>query len=151
MQLCDWTLFAVAAALWWRWRAGFELGYFWGLGGTLQALLTPAIDASVGFFRLFGFFFAHSLIVVGVVYLMLARHYRPEPASLIRVIAASEFYLVSALAVNAWTGGNYGFLSRRPSTPTLLDLFSDTPWLYVLQINLAALLCFLLFYTPWLI
>ncbi|MCA1659394.1 MAG: YwaF family protein [Verrucomicrobiaceae bacterium] len=39
MQLCDWTLFAVAAALWWGWRAGFELGYFWGLGGTLQARL----------------------------------------------------------------------------------------------------------------
>lgn len=151
MQLCDWTLFAVAAALWFGWRTAFELGYFWGLGGSLQALFTPAIEASVGFVRLFGFFLAHSLIVVGVLYLMLARGFRPHPASLVRVIVASELFLVAALAVNACTGGNYGFLAQKPSTPTLLDLFSHTPWLYVVQLNLTALLLFALCYAPWLI
>ena len=151
MQLCDWTLFAVVAALWFGWRTGFELGYFWGLGGTSQALFTPAIEASVGFIRLFGFFLAHSLIVVGVVYLMLARGFRPRPASLIRVIVASEFFLVVALTVNALTGGNYGFLAHKPSTPTLLDLFSDVRWIYILELNLTALAIFGLFYAPWLV
>src|SRR3954471_23675411 len=36
MHLCDWGLLAVAGALWFRWQLGFELGYFWGLAGTIQ-------------------------------------------------------------------------------------------------------------------
>src|SRR5262245_28330122 len=44
MHLCDWALVAIAGALWFRWQLGFELGYFWGLAGTVQALFTPAID-----------------------------------------------------------------------------------------------------------
>lgn len=151
MQLCDWTLFAVAAALWFGWRTGFELGYFWGLGGTLQALFTPAIDANVGILRLFGFFLSHSIIVVGVVYLMLARGFRPQPASLIRVAIASEIYFVTALITNGLTGQNYGFLAHKPPTRSMLDLFSDTWWLYVVQLNLTGLVMFAFFYLPWLL
>src|SRR4051812_39824790 len=44
MHLCDWGLLAVAGALWFHWQLGFELGYFWGLAGTVQALFNPAID-----------------------------------------------------------------------------------------------------------
>jgi len=41
MQLCDWAMFAVIAALVTRRRGVYELAYFWGLAGTLQAILTP--------------------------------------------------------------------------------------------------------------
>jgi uncharacterized membrane protein YwaF len=52
MQLCDWALLAIAASLWFRWRTCFEVAYFWGLAGTLQALFTPAIPADrTGFER----------------------------------------------------------------------------------------------------
>src|SRR6476620_7707307 len=71
MQLCDWVLFAVAGALWFRWQLGFEIGYFWGLAGTLQALLTPAISPDEPWWRLFSFFFAHALIVVSVLHLLI--------------------------------------------------------------------------------
>src|SRR6516225_5893305 len=47
MQLCDWALFTTSAALWWRWRPGFDLSYFWGLSGTIQALFTPAIASDL--------------------------------------------------------------------------------------------------------
>ena len=47
MQLCDWALFATSAALWWRWRAGFDVAYFWGLAGTAQALFTPTVASDL--------------------------------------------------------------------------------------------------------
>jgi len=149
MQLCDWTLFAVAAALWFRSQACFEVSYFWGLAGTLQALVTPAIDATAVWWRQAGFFLAHSGIVIGVVFLLLALKMRPR--SLWRVVLWSEVYLVTALLVNALTGENYGFLTRRPPNPSMLDLFSDTRWLYVLQINLTAICFFVALYVPWLV
>lgn len=150
MQLCDWVLFAVAAALWFRWQLGFELGYFWGLAGTLQALLTPAIAPTEPWWRLLSFFFSHALIVAGVLHLLLSERCRPWPQSLPRVILCSEIYLVAALLANHLTGANYGFLSAKPLQPSLLDYFSDQHWLYVLQINLTALVFFPLLYLPWL-
>src|SRR5882757_5227538 len=54
MQLCDWALFAVVAALLGRWQTSFELAYFWGLCGTIQALFTPAIASDTVWWRQVG-------------------------------------------------------------------------------------------------
>jgi hypothetical integral membrane protein (TIGR02206 family) len=152
MQLCDWALFTISAALWWRWRAGFDVAYFWGLAGTAQALFTPAIGSNLYCPRLLVFFFIHAGIVAGVLHLLLTRRFRPEwPRSIVRVAIWSEVYLAVALLANALTGGNYGFLSHKPTTHSMLDLFSDTHWLYVVEINLTAWLFFAILYLPWLI
>lgn len=152
MQLCDWALFTIAAALWWRWRAGFEVAYFWGLAATIQAIFTPAIPPDLHWLRKMGFFFIHAGIVAGVLHLMLTVRFRPVwPWSIVRVVLASEVYLAVALTVNALTGGNYGFLAHPPSTPSMLDLFSQTHWLYVVQINLTAFGFFAVLYLPWVV
>ncbi len=149
MHLCDWALFAVVGALLWRSQTCFELGYFWGLSGTVQALFTPAIASDAEWWRLLGFYLDHAGIVAGVLFLLLVPKMRP--LALWRVLLWSEVYLASALAVNALTDGNYGFLSHRPEQATMLDLFPDARWQYVAVINGVAVLFFLVMYAPWLI
>ncbi len=149
MHLCDWALLVTAAALSWQAPRCFEVAYFWGLAGTIQGLLTPALDPALAAWRQVGFFVIHSGIVVGVLFLVFAKHMRPTPASLVRVFLWSELYLAAALAVNAVTGQNYGFLAHPPLTPSLLDVFPQTPWLYVATINAVALAAFALLYLPW--
>jgi hypothetical integral membrane protein (TIGR02206 family) len=151
MQLCDWALFAISAALWFRRRTCFEVAYFWGLAGTFQALFTPAIPVDLHWFRKFGFFFIHAGIVVGILHLLATPRWRPTRRSLVHVVVASEVYLAAALLTNALTGGNYGFLSHKPPTASMLDLFSNDPVLYVVQLNLTAFVFFGALYLPWLI
>jgi hypothetical integral membrane protein (TIGR02206 family) len=151
MQLCDWALLAISAALWFRCRTCFEVAYFWGLAGTFQALFTPAIPVDLHWFRKFGFFFIHAGIVVGILHLLATPRWRPTRRSLVHVVVASEVYLAAALLTNALTGGNYGFLSHKPPTASMLDLFSNDPVLYVVQINLTAFVFFGVLYLPWLI
>ena len=43
MNLCDWAEIALIVALLTRRQFAYELGYFWGLGGTLQGVLTPPL------------------------------------------------------------------------------------------------------------
>jgi hypothetical integral membrane protein (TIGR02206 family) len=149
MQLCDWALVTVVVALLRRSQVCFELAYFWGLCGTLQAIFTPAIAPGLQWWRLIVFFLDHAAIVAGVIFLMLVTRMRPR--TLWNVFIWSEIYLVAALTVNAWTDGNYGFLSHQPATPSMLDLFSDTHWLYVVEINGVGLLFFATLYAPWMI
>ena len=74
-----------------------------------------------------------------------------RPRGLSRVLLWSEIYLACALAVNALTGANYGFLAHRPAQSTMLDLFPDPHWLYVACINATALVFYAAIYLPWLI
>ena len=148
MQLCDWALVAAVIALTLRSQTCFELAYFWGLSGTVQALITPAVDTTTTC-RVFGFFVIHAVIPSGVLWLMFEFKMRPRSGAYLRVFLWSEAYLALALLANAMTGGNYGFLAGRPATHSLLDFFSDTRWLYVLQINVTGLLFFLVLDLPW--
>jgi len=149
MHLCDWALVVVVVALLRRSPVCFELAYFWGLCGTLQALFTPAITPEMDQWRLVVFFVDHATIVASVLFLILVGGMRPR--TLWNVLLWSEIYLLTALTVNAWIDGNYGFLSHPPSTASMLDLFSKTHWLYVVEINGVALLFFAVLYVPWMV
>ena len=71
MQLCDWAMFVIIVALWTGNRRWLEIAYFWGIGGTLQAILTPNLRFGFPDLRFISFFVAHSGIIVGIVFLML--------------------------------------------------------------------------------
>ena len=148
MHLCDWALVATVFALVLRWQLCFELAYFWGLAGTAQALITPALD-SPEFWRIFAFFVVHSGIPASVLWLIFDFKLRPQRGAILRVALCSQLYIAVALAVNAATGGNYGFLSGPPAVRSMLDMFSATRWLYVLEIDLTGLFFFFLLGLPW--
>lgn len=150
MQLCDWTMIAVVVALLKENRKRWlEVAYFWGIGGSLQAIFTPNLQFGFPDFRFFTFFLDHGAIVAGIIYLMLSRKFRPTLASVWRTLLWSEIYLVVALVIDQVTGVNYGFLLHKPEAASLLSLLSDSRPLYILQINLVAIFFFALLYAPF--
>ena len=94
LQLCDWAMVVVIVAMWSGSQRWFEIAYFWGIGGTLQAVLTPNLAFGFPDFRFFCFFISHSGIIIGVIFLMRTRGYRPRFMSIVRTFAWSEFYFV---------------------------------------------------------
>ena len=149
MQMCDWGIVVVIVAMWTGRQRWFEVAYFWGLGGTLQAVLTPNLPYGFPDWRFISFFTSHCSIIVAVVFLMLTRHYRPYPMSIVRVWLWSEFYFVVTLAVDKLTSFNYGFLLHKPEAFSILSFLSDWWPLYLLQMHGVALLFFLLLYAPF--
>ena len=149
MQLCDWAMFAVIGALVTCRRGVYEVAYFWGLAGTLQAILTPNLREGFPSLWFFCFFIAHCGIVVGVLYLTAVEGLRPRGWSIVRAMAWSEVYFAAALGVNYFTGANYGFLSHRPEGKSLLDWLSGNHGVYLVEMNLLALGFYLVLYTPF--
>ena len=148
-QLCDWAMFVIIVALWTGNRRWLEVAYFWGIGGTLQAIITPNLPFGFPDLRFISFFVAHSGIIIGIVFLMLIYRFRPRAGAILRAFAWSEVYFVVAFTVDLLTGENYGFLLHKPEAASLLNLLSDSRPLYLLQFHALAFLFFCLLYAPF--
>jgi hypothetical integral membrane protein (TIGR02206 family) len=151
LQLCDWAMVVIIIAMWTRRPRWFELAYFWGIGGTVQAVLTPNLAFGFPDFRFFSFFVSHCGIIIGIIFVMLVHRLRPHPFSIVRVFAWTEFYFIITLAADKFTGFNYGFLLHKPEAKTLLNILSDYRPLYLFQMHLLALAFFVVLYLPFVI
>jgi hypothetical integral membrane protein (TIGR02206 family) len=149
MQLCDWGMVVVIVAMWTGNQRWFEVAYFWGIGGTLQAVLTPNLPFGFPDWRFISFFTSHCGIIIAVVFLMLIRRYRPYPMSIVRVFLWSEFYFVVTFITDKLTNFNYGFLLHKPEAFSILSFLSDSHPLYLLQMHGLALVFFLGLYAPF--
>lgn len=148
-QLCDWAMVAVIVALLTGRLRWLEVAYFWGIGGTLQAILTPDLPYAFPHIRFITFFVAHSGIVVAIAFLMIVKRFRPQWFSIIRTFAWSELYFALTIIVDLLTGQNYGYLLRKPGSGSLLDALSDQPVVYILQMHLLALAFYVVLYLPF--
>ncbi|HXA08705.1 MAG TPA: TIGR02206 family membrane protein [Chthoniobacterales bacterium] len=148
-QLCDWAMVTIIVALLTARRSWTEVSYFWGIGGTFQAILTPNLQVGFPDIRFISFFIGHCGIVAGVIFLMIARRFRPTLGSVWRTLAWSQLYLVATLAVDYLTGDNYGFLLHKPQAASTLDYLSTTRGLYILELEGLALVFFALLYAPF--
>ena len=147
LNLCDWAAAALIIALIGKNQLAYELGYFWGLGGSLQGLVTPAIAHGFPDPEFIFFFLNHAGNVTALLYLTLTGM-RPYPASLPRVAAATIAYAVLAGLMDYLLRVNYGFLAAKPGTASLLDLLSPWPW-YVPELVLIGILSLLVYYIPF--
>lgn len=150
MNLCDWATIATVAALWRADQKSFDLAYFWALGGTVQGMLTPDTPFDFPEVRFLIFFAYHGGIIAAVVYLVFGRGLRPWPGSLLRVVAWSLGYLVTAGAVDAALGTNYGFLRAKPANVSLFALMPSWPQ-YVPVLVALGFVSLALWYAPWFI
>jgi hypothetical integral membrane protein (TIGR02206 family) len=148
-QLCDWAMIAIIVALLTGRERWLEVSYFWGIGGTAQAILTPDLQYPFPDIRFLSFFIGHSGIVVGIVFLMVMRGYRPHFRSIGRTFAWSEVYFVVTIVVDLITGVNYGYLLHKPQAASLLSFLSDNWAIYLFQMHLLALLFFCALYVPF--
>jgi hypothetical integral membrane protein (TIGR02206 family) len=149
MQLCDWAMIVIIVALWTGSRRWLEIAYFWGIGGTLQAIITPNLQFGFPDLRFISFFVAHSWIIIGIIFLMLIYGFRPRAIGMLRTFAWTEVYFVIAFTTDLLTGENYGFLLHKPEAASLLSFLSDSRPLYLLEFHGLAFLFFTLLYSPF--
>ncbi|MBD8068916.1 TIGR02206 family membrane protein [Bacillus sp. PS06] len=147
-QLCSISLMLSIVMLFTRNFLLFEVTLFLGVGGALQAMITPELAYDFPHYRYFHFFLAHIAIILASLYMIWFEGYRPTMKSVWKAFGALNVLAVFVFIVNKWTGGNYMFLSRKPTNPSLIDLLGPYPW-YLLSLEVAALGIFCLIYLPF--
>ena len=128
VQLCDVAGFVAAAALLWRQTLLVELAYFWGLGGTLQALLTPDLKDHFPSFPYVQFYVTHDLVILAALFLVVGLALRPRRGAVRRIFLLTVAFAIVVGLIDLVTGGNYMYLRQVPVSGSLLDLMGPWPW-----------------------
>jgi hypothetical integral membrane protein (TIGR02206 family) len=149
LQLCDFASIVAAYALWSQRQWAFDLTYYWGLLLSTQALITPVIDGpDFPSLRYFTFWILHVLVVWAPIYLTWGRGMRPQWRSYRLALIATLAWAVFAITFNIAAGTNYGFLNRKPDTPTMLDVLGPWPVYLLTEISIVVV-AWALMTWPW--
>ena len=149
-HLCDIAAITAGFALITRRPTLCALTYFWGLAATFQALVTPALSIGFPSWPFFTFFVQHFAIVATALYLPIVEGWRPRQPlwkGPIEVYAWSIAYLIFALTANKLLGTNFGFVSRPPDNPSLIDHLGPWPW-YLFSMQAIAVTFYFLLALP---
>ncbi len=155
LHLCGLSILLCAVMLWTKSYLLFEIMYFAGIAGSLQALLTPYLTHGFPHFRFIQLFLSHGLILAAVVFLIASEKYRPYPASIWKALA---FLILTGPIVGGlnylmqfvppYKIGNYFFLCYKPGSASLLDVLPAWPY-YLIFMLLLALAFFAILYLPY--
>jgi hypothetical integral membrane protein (TIGR02206 family) len=148
LQLCDAAIFVAAAALILRKQLLVEVTYFWGLAGTIQAVITPDLPQHFPTFPFFQYYVAHGGIVAAALFLVVGLGQWPRRDAVLRVAGITIVYALLVGAIDAATGANYMYLRSKPATASLLDLLGPWP-VYIAWASLVGAALLLILDAPF--
>ena len=148
LHLSNLSLYLCAFMLLTRSYKIFEVLYFFGIAGVLQALLTPDLFYTFPHYRFFHFFGAHIAILLGILYMIWVCKYTVTLKSAVKSFVFINIIAFFVFWINQLIGSNYMFLAEKPSGPSLLDYLGPFP-LYILSLELIAVVLFFLLYLPF--
>lgn len=132
----------------WRKYALYELVYFWGLAGTLQAILTPDLPYRFPDLMYTVYYINHGLIV-GIFYTTIVFRLRPTLRSVGRIYLLTLAYTFLFVApLNMVLDTNFLYLRQKPAGASMLDFLGPWPW-YIASASIVALVSYLFYYSPF--
>ncbi len=133
--LCDVVSLILAYALITRRQRFAEMGYLWGIAGTVQGLITPTLYFSWDTAEYYAFFAQHGGVPVAALALAFGTSLHPQQGAFQRALGWSWVYMLVVFILNLLLSANYGFINAKPSVGTLFDYMGPYPWcLITLQI-----------------
>lgn len=132
-------------------RAGWAIAicYFWGLTLNLQSIITPDLnyfDYPVLEFMVY--WFLHIVAFVVPILFVWGLGYRPTWRGYGVTYLTTLVWAGIAVVANAITGANYGYLSRGPDGPSILDLLGPWP-IYIIWEAVIIAVVWALMTWPW--
>lgn len=145
LHMCDLAAWIAPFALLTQKRLLRTLLFFWGIGLSTQAFVTPVVDGGVDTVTFWLFWIGHTQIVGSAVYDVGVLGYRPTWRDYLSVTAVNIACLAIILPFDLWTGTNYWYVGNmRPEHPTLIDRLGPWPlrvvWMFLIAQAVLALM-----------
>jgi len=125
-----------------------EILYFWGLTGTLIAMLTPDLDHGFPDPHCISFFALHGGVAASAAVMTFGVGVRPRPRANLRVFWMTNLYAAAIAVIGLLANENYLYLRAKPSQPSILDWMGPWPW-YILAADALAFVLFWALMVPF--
>jgi len=147
IQLCDLACLIAPLVFLTHWRWPRTILFFWGIGLSTQAFITPTVEQGPAEVRYYLFWLVHLGIVGTAIYDAVVRRYRPTIRDLLLGIAATVLYTLVMIAVNHFLDANYGFVGNQlRAAPTIIDKLGVWPGrIFTLAAIVITLFCIMWF------
>ena len=133
--LCDVVSIFLAIALFTGNQRLAEIGFLWGLAGTVQGLLMPTLWFDHHELEFYVFFLQHGGAPLAAVFIVWGLGITPQKGAFKRSVMWSVGYIATIMTINVLIGENYGFLNDKPKVPTFFDHMGPWPfYLITLQV-----------------
>jgi hypothetical integral membrane protein (TIGR02206 family) len=152
ITVCGWAIIFGSYMLVGKSQSLFDIVYFWVLGCSVFALLTPTVLTYCGptRFRYYQFWLEHTLTYIAIFYMIFLHNMRPVFRSYIRSASALTVMVIFAAWVNSMIpGANYLYMARPESAPSVLDILPPNYALRIAVMMFAITAMFGLAYLPW--
>ncbi|MBX3321883.1 MAG: TIGR02206 family membrane protein [Phycisphaeraceae bacterium] len=127
LHLCDLAAWVAPLALLTQKRFLRTLLFFWGLGLSTQAFVTPVLSEGVTDVRFWLFWIGHTQIVGSAAYDLLVLRYRPTWRDYVLVTIVNVVIIGVMIPLNLLLDANYWYVGNlKPEHPTLIDRLG--PW-----------------------
>lgn len=149
LHVCDITSLLAGVVLLWPRRSLRGLLYFWGIGMSFQAIVTPEIAFEPDSVWFWIFWLAHAGIIGIAVYDIVARGFRPTWRDFRLSVLVGLAYLAVVFTINVMFSFNYGYVGNAmPGEASIVDVLGPWPlrvvWMSLLVISVMAVLM-----LPW--
>jgi hypothetical integral membrane protein (TIGR02206 family) len=149
LHLCSVLIWLAGFMLIFKIYSIYEFVYFLGIGGALQAVLTPEVGI-YGFphFRYIQTFISHGLLISAGIYMTTVIGFRPTWKSILRIFVIMNIYMLIIYFVNSTLGSNYLMINHKPPMATIMDALPAWPW-YIPWLEAIGMVTVLLLYIPF--
>ena len=120
LHLCGFSTFLSAYALYTRSQMAFEFSFFWGMGGALQAIITPEFARFYSPYYFYISQISHAIIIINVLWMLCIFKLKIGRYALHRTILLSLILMAIISVINFILGSNYFFVCEKPDVPNPL-------------------------------
>lgn len=127
LHICWAGMFIGSFALITKKQIPYEIAFYWGIGGTLQAVVTPDLQTDFPSYEFIQFYLNHGLFVVAMVYATWGMKMRPRFRSTFMVIGFTFVWMAFVGGMNYLLDSNYMFICWAPDAASPF-FFLPWPW-----------------------
>jgi len=147
-HLCNILPLLMIIGLVYKSRLILSVIFFWILGGTFQANLTPTLENVLPHYEAIRYWLIHSGLPILAVYTFYVLEYRFTIRDVVRSALGLNILAIVIYPINLLIDSNYLYLMGKPAPGTLYDILGPWPW-YILSLEMVMMVLFSIVLIPF--
>ena len=131
-------------------QKAFNLVYYWGMSGMLQAIFSPDISQGFPHFHFIRFWIGHNGMILSILYCVSVYKMQPTVKGITNAFIACNILMFLVIPINYFLDSNYLWICEKPETKSLLDFLGPWPY-YIFSVEILAIVHFYCAYVPFLL